>query len=237
MGEPLSAATLPALTAVPGLVHGFELRAGRAGGESREQARGRVAAALAPHGRLLFLRQVHGAAVAEAPWATPPEADAAVAAEAGLLLAIETADCLPVLLVDRRRCAVAVAHAGWRGTAAGVVRCAVEALRATGSRAEDLVAGLGPAIGSCCYEVGEELRTAFGVGGADFFRPGRRGRPHLDLRAANVAQLTAAGVGAIHSLDECTFCHARRHPSSRRDGHGAGRTVSFVGFGRPAVVA
>ena len=112
---------VPALEALPGLVHGFEQRLGHEGWESREEGRLRVAAALASAGRLLVLSQVHGAAVHEAPWEGRPEGDAAVARAAGSILGIETADCLPVLLVDPRRRAVAVAHAGWRGTAAGVV--------------------------------------------------------------------------------------------------------------------
>src|SRR5215510_1963265 len=101
-------ATSPALTAIDGLVHGFEQRPPT--GETREAGRRRLQAALAPSGRLLFLKQVHGAAVALAPWEGTPEADAAVAETPGLLLGIETADCLPILLVDPRRAVVAAAH-------------------------------------------------------------------------------------------------------------------------------
>jgi polyphenol oxidase len=226
--------TLPALEAVPGLAHGFERRLGPAGGEEREQTRRRVSAELATRGRLLLLRQVHGTAVQAAPWEGQPEGDAATADGPGLLLGIETADCLPVLLVDPRRRAVAAAHAGWRGTAAGVALRAVEALRAQGSRPEDLLAALGPGIGSCCYEVGEDVREAFGPRGAAFFRAGPRGRPHLDVRAANRAQLQDAGLGAgaIHDLAECTFCRADLYHSYRREGRGAGRMISFVGWER-----
>src|SRR6185295_15096411 len=180
---------VPALLEIPGLVHGFERRLPEASPESRDETRRRVAAALRGQGRLLSLKQVHGAQVAEAPFEGFPEADAAVASASGLILGIETADCLPVLLVDPRRRAVAAAHAGWRGTAAGVAARAVEALVAAGSRPEDLLAALGPGIGACCYEVGEELKAAFGPEGAAFFRPGPRGRPHLDVRAANRAAL------------------------------------------------
>jgi YfiH family protein len=228
----LRTATVPALCAVPGLVHGFEQRAPGDGVETAEDARARVARALEASGRLLLLKQVHGAVVEEAPWDARPSADAAVAVAPGFLLGIQTADCLPVLLVDPRRRAVAAAHAGWRGTAAGVASRAVEALAARGSRPDDLFAALGPAVGACCYEVGEELREAFGPSGAAFFRPGPRGRPHLDVRAANVRQLLDAGLraDAIHHVSDCTRCRADLYHSYRRDGRAAGRMISFVGF-------
>lgn len=226
----LSGVTLPELAAIPGLIHGFGRRA--PGCETREETRNRVAASLDGNGRLLLLRQVHGAAVAVAPWDAPPEADAAVACAPGLLLGIETADCLPILLVDPRRRAVAAAHAGWRGTAAGVAEHAFETLVASGSRPDDLVAAIGPGIGPCCYEVGEELREAFGAAGAGFFRSGASGRPHLDLRAANAHQLREAGLGAdaLYQLADCTRCRAKLYHSYRREGRGSGRMISFVGF-------
>ena len=231
----LRAAAIPALSAVPGLVHGFEQRPPGPGAESLEEGFSRVARALDGKGRLLLLRQVHGATVVEAPWEGTPEADASVSLAPGLLIGIQTADCLPVLLVDAERRHVAAAHAGWRGTAAGVVRRAVRALVARGSRPEDLVAALGPGIGACCYEVGEELREAFGADGAAFFRPGPHGRPHLDVRAANVRQLLEVGLRpeAIHHRADCTRCRADLYPSYRRDGAAAGRMISFVGFARP----
>jgi hypothetical protein len=231
----LHAATVPALSAIPGLVHGFEQRASGLPAETREAGHARVSAELQGlGGRLLLLGQVHGAAVAFAPWEGRPEADAAVAASPGWLLGIQTADCLPVLLVDPKRRLVAAAHAGWRGTAAGVAGRAVAALVARGSRPEDLVAALGPGIGPCCYEVGDEVREAFSPSGAAFFRPGPNGRPHLDLRAANARQLADAGLlpEALHHVADCTRCRADLYPSYRRDGRGAGRMISFVGFAR-----
>jgi purine-nucleoside/S-methyl-5'-thioadenosine phosphorylase / adenosine deaminase len=226
--------TLPALVALPGVVHGYERRTTPTGAESREATRARVRAALDGTGRLLLMRQVHGAAVARAPWDGRPEADAGLATEAGLLLGVETADCLPILLVDPARRAVAAAHAGWRGTSARVAASTVAALAEAGSRPADLVVGIGPGIGSCCYEVGDELRAAFEPGDADLFRPGRGGRPHLDVRAANVRQLVAAGVrpDRIHHVDECTSCRSDLYHSYRRDGRGGGRMISFVGYAR-----
>jgi YfiH family protein len=259
----LRRATVPALDALPGLVHGFEQRDGSL--EAPEASRRRVAAVLAAHGRLLLLRQVHGATVLEAPWEGRPEGDAAVAARAGLLLGIVTADCLPVLLVDPVGRRVAAAHAGWRGTVAGVTAAAVRTLIVAGSRPSDLLAALGPSIGPCCYEVGDELPEAFGPEGAHFFRPGPRGRPHLDVRAANVHQLEAAGLSPhrIHHVDDCTMCHPELYYSyrrdvtggqvlhlasgsartpgrttqdltpARRDGPGTGRMISFIGYKTP----
>jgi YfiH family protein len=232
MGEPaLPAAEVEALRGVPGLVHGFERRVSGEGVETREEARRRLRRSLEPAGRLLFLKQVHGARVVRAPWEGTPEADAATATP-GWIVGVETADCLPLLLVDPGRRAVAAVHAGWRGTAAGVAAAAVEALRAEGSRPADLLAALGPAIGPCCYEVGEELREAFGERGSAFFRPGIRGRPHLDVRAANRRQLVESGLlpERIHDVDECTHCREDLYHSYRRQGPGAGRMLSYVGF-------
>jgi len=232
-GMGLRIVTLPALAAVPGLVHGFERRSPADRPETREESHARVARALESHGRLLLLKQVHGAEVAEAPWDGIPEADASCTAAPGFLLGIQTADCLPVLVVDLHR-RLAAAHAGWRGTAAGIATRATAALVARGSDAQDLVAAIGPGIGPCCYEVGEDLRAAFGPAGARFFRPGANGRPHLDLRAVNARQLVDAGLRpeAVHHVDECTRCRADLYPSFRRDGAAAGRMISFVGFSR-----
>jgi purine-nucleoside/S-methyl-5'-thioadenosine phosphorylase / adenosine deaminase len=232
MNRTLRAATVRPLDAIPGLVHGFEQRLGPAGGEDRDETRHRVSLALSASGRLHLLKQVHGSRVQPAPFEGRPEADAAVADEPGLILGIETADCMPILLVDPTQRRVAAAHAGWRCTVAGVARETVEAMVSRGTRRADIVAALGPAIGACCYEVGPELVEAFGPDGAAFFRPGPRGRPHLDLRAANVRQLQRAGLNPsrIHHVPDCTHCRADLYHSYRRDGKDAGRMISFVGF-------
>ena len=227
------------LASIPGLVHGFEQRQGHAGRETRGASRRRVTVALADTGRLLLMKQVHGATVRHAPWdGARPEGDAAVTTRYGVLLGIETADCLPVLLVDPWRVTVAAAHAGWRGTVAGVARAVVEVLTAAGSRADDILAVLGPSIGPCCYEVGDELRPAFAAAFGDdadgFFHRGPRGRAHLDLRAANVCQLERAGLPSenIHHVADCTHCRPDLYHSYRRDGPGSGRMLSFVGWRR-----
>lgn len=234
-GVGLRAATVLLFEAVPGLVHGFERRAGPDGAECRHESRRRVAAALAPRGRLFLLHQVHGDLLHVAPWEGRPTGDAGFSSAPGLIVGVETADCLPVLLVDPERRQAAAVHAGWRGTAAGIVRRVVEALVSRGSRPADLLAALGPCNGACCYEVGEELREAFGAGSEGLFRPGPRGKPHLDVRAANVRQLEEAGVlpGRVAHVDECTQCRPDLYHSYRREGRGGGRMVNFVGWARP----
>jgi len=217
-----------------GLVHGFGQRLTPSGTESHEDSRQRVGRALEPHGRLLLLKQVHGAAVHRAPWLGRPEGDAAIAEEPGLLLGIETADCLPVLLADPLRRAVAAAHAGWRGTSVGVAAAAVAALVRGGSRPADLVAALGPANEACCYEVGEELRAAFTGEWEAVTRPGPRGKPHLDVRAANLRQLVRAGLrpDRIHHVSDCTSCRPELYHSYRREGPGGGRMISYIGWSK-----
>jgi YfiH family protein len=226
------------LAGLPGLVHAFGRRSGPAGCETREATAARTTSLLAPRGRLLLLRQVHGAAVEKAPWSGRPSADAAVASEPGLFLGIETADCLPVLLVDPRRRAVAAVHAGWRGTVAGVTRAAVAALVREGSRPRDLLAALGPGIGSCCYEVGDDVKAAFGSAGAAYFAPSPGGRHRLDVRAANLGQLVESGLdpSRIGGVNECTFCRSDLYHSYRRDGPGSGRMISVVGFVEPTAI-
>jgi purine-nucleoside/S-methyl-5'-thioadenosine phosphorylase / adenosine deaminase len=234
MSRTLRTATHPALDAASGLVHGFEQRLGPAGWEERDESRRRVAQALEGAGRLQLLKQVHGCRVQAAPWEGRPTADASVADEAGLILGIETADCQPILFIDPVHRRVAAAHAGWRGTAAGVARETVAALVARGSAPGEIIAVLGPSIGPCCYEVGPELPDEFGPDGAAFFRPGPRGKPHLDVRAANVRQLEQAGLapGHIHHVADCTMCRADLYHSYRREGKGAGRMINFVGYSR-----
>jgi hypothetical protein len=185
---------------------------------------------------VFFLKQVHGCAVATTPWSEPPEADASMTNAKGILLAIETADCLPVLMVDPVHRRVAAAHAGWRGAAARVAREAVRAVAGAGSDPVNLLVALGPAIGPCCYEVGPDVEEAFGSSGSRFFVPGPAARKHLDVVAANRAQLEEAGVPAanIHSLDLCTRCREDLFFSYRRDGASAGRMISVIGFSREA---
>ena len=208
---------------VPGLRHGFL--------DARESAgRGwdRVVAGVGVPLPIALPRQVHGTTVVEAALGNEPRADGLVATARGLLVGIVTADCVPVLLVDRRRRVAAAVHAGWRGAAAGVLEAALGRL---GDPA-DVEAALGPAVGRCCYEVGPEVLAAFRARTGDATVPAWHegpGRPHVDLRAAAELLLRAAGVRRVDVLGPCTACD-RRYASYRRDGAGAGRQLSFVGW-------
>jgi YfiH family protein len=175
-----------------------------------------------------WLRQVHGSAVAafDAPGSPPPEADAMVARRAGQVCAALTADCLPVLLCDRRGTVVAAAHAGWRGLRAGILEHTVRAM-STGPN--ELLAWLGPGIGADAYEVGDEVRDAFAgpdPGLADAFVPAG-GRWRADLYAIARRRLALAGVRRVHGGGFCTFADAERFFSHRRDG-GSGRMATVI---------
>ena len=215
--------------AVPGLRHGF-LDAAECAAAEWETVLARVGVRLP----LTLPRQVHGTRVMSAVSADArPEADALASATPGLLVGVVTADCMPVLLVDRRRGVVAAVHAGWRGTAAGVLAAAMEHLRAAfGTRPGELEAVIGPAIAGCCYEVGADVIDAFraraGNPAAPAWTP-RGSRLHLDLRIAARCLLQAAGVRSVATLGPCTACGEGYH-SYRRDGARTGRQLSFAGW-------
>jgi YfiH family protein len=156
----------------------------------------------------------------------------------GVMLGIQTADCVPVLVADVERRAVAAFHAGWRGTVARIVEHGIASMREEyGSRPEDLIAAVGPSIGSCCYSVGQEVRSEFGAGFgyAEQLFHTVGGQMHLDLWEANRRQLVDAGVKAkrISVVGECTacaVCDGERKYFSHRAEHGfAGRMMSGVG--------
>ena len=176
----------------------------------------------------LWLKQVHGTNVVNALAVSPGvEADGAYTDTAGVVLAVLTADCLPVFLCDRRGSAVAVLHAGWRGMAAGVIENGVRALNAP---AGALLGWLGPAIGPESYEVGEEVRSAFvknDPGAAGAFRETGAGRWLADLYELARRRLHALGVQTIHGGDFCTFRDTRRFYSFRRDRE-TGRMASLI---------
>jgi len=222
----------PLLENVPGLVHGFGLKVPG----PRASARTAAQTAFEDQGDVFFLHQVHGCSVARPPWSEPPDADASFTDRPGALLAIETADCLPILIVDPLNRRVAAVHAGWRGTVARVAQGAVRALIDSGSDPSSLIAAMGPSIGPCCYEVGPEVEAAFGPAGAAFFAPGKALRKNLDVAAANRAQLEELGIAPTHidSVPHCTRCREDLFFSYRRDGANAGRMISVAGFSRPS---
>lgn len=169
------------------------------------------------------LHQVHGAAVVEAQPGECGEADALVTSRAALALEIATADCVPVLLAGGN--CVAAVHAGWRGIAAGVVPATARRM----GNAADLTAWIGPAIGPCCYEVGEDVAHAVAAASTHgVVRGGRRGRPHLDLQLAVETQLRAAGWSRVRVVRRCTACESDWLWSYRRDGPAAGRNLALI---------
>jgi YfiH family protein len=191
------------------------------------------------------VHQVHGAAVVVRRAGDPPRgvaalppADILVADDPSIALAIQTADCVPLLIADRRTGAVAAAHAGWRGLAARVPEITVRALaEAFGSRPADLVAAVGPSISAARYEVGSEVRDQFERAGfsgdrlAGWFLPGTRdGHWQFDGWAAARDQLNASGVPAdqLHLAGLCTAGDPDLLCSYRRDGTAAGRIAAAI---------
>jgi YfiH family protein len=230
-----------------------------AAGEQRKVA-GKIARTTAPP--LVTLRQIHSDVIREvdSPDKSQLAGDGLITATPGLLLGIQTADCLPVILVDPKRRAVGVFHAGWRGTVKRIIEKGVgEMLRCFGSQARDIKAAIGPGIHGCCYEVGEEVRTEFEsqfAYPAKLFReveesdpvrekypmlfltaraPGHSVLPkkiYLDLVEANRQQLLATGVLAknIEASPLCTKCRTDLLFSYRAEKGKTGRMMAMVGI-------
>jgi YfiH family protein len=193
----------------------------------------------------VWLRQVHGAAIADLDAAYGGfAADGSVTRTPGTVCAVLTADCLPVLLADRESRVVAAAHAGWRGLAAGVIEAAVAALRIDPA---SVLAWLGPAIGPRAFEVGSGVVAAFcdpDPGAAECFVPSTKTRSakspdigtdmkwHGDLYALARRALARAGVSAIYGGGRCTVSESECFHSYRRDGAGtSGRMATMIWLG------
>ena len=186
---------------------------------------------------VITVSQVHGRDVltvkpSDEPAANQP-ADAVITSDPDRAASVRVADCVPILLADRRHRAVAAVHAGWRGTVAGVAGAAVAALAAMGVPPGDLVAAIGPSIGPCCYQVGESTRMRFIAAGADlarWFVPDGPQHWKLDLWQANADQLMAAGLDAqsVHVARLCTSDNPDVCFSYRREGATAGRMVAAI---------
>ncbi len=176
-----------------------------------------------------WLKQVHGTRVVDADLAVRgPQADASTSGQPSQVLAVMTADCIPVLICDRLGRRVAAAHAGWRGVAAGVLEGTVAALDLNPS---DLLAWLGPGIGPGAFEVGPEVREAFlaaDPGAARSFRPGNADRLLADLYQLARRRLARAGVDAVFGGQHCTYSDPARFFSYRREGKRSGRMGSFI---------
>jgi YfiH family protein len=262
---------------LPWLVHGFSTRLGgvsELNGEKAlnlsfmdwdqrgnvEENRRRLQAAVG--GRELTLvpmKQIHSDVVRvfhEASGAAR-KGDASTTNRAGILLGVQTADCVPILLVDPKKPAVAAIHAGWKGTLSRITEKTIGRMRMEfGSRPPDLLAAIGPSIGPCCYEVAAEFVSIFTVQFADaaeyfdearsgeepnplqwlnMMPPGHQPPPkgvHLDLRKANRSQLLAAGLGAqnIFESNLCTGCRTDLFFSYRKQGPQSGRLMSVIGI-------
>jgi purine-nucleoside/S-methyl-5'-thioadenosine phosphorylase / adenosine deaminase len=210
---------------------------------------------------LVRVRQVHGAAVVVRRGGTPPtdhlvEADILVSDDPATAVSVQTADCVPILLVDPRRRAVAAVHAGWRGLAAAAPAAAVLAMQDQfGSRPSDLIAAAGPSIGPCCYEVGSDVYERFALASPvsvafqNWFHPSAQatirnramtkggvstptpGKWYFDCWRATRDQLVSTGIPSpqIHVIDLCTASHPDAFCSYRRDGSGAGRMAAAIG--------
>lgn len=278
-----------ALSKFPWLVHGFSTRPGGvstlvghstvaqekveqvlnlgfAEWDSRENVlenRRRFQSALsAREFALISLKQFHSDVVHvfETAAAEPCRGDASVTDQPGLLLGVQTADCVPILLVDPRKRAVAAVHAGWRGTLQRIVMKAIGKMQMEfATKPVDLLAALGPAIGGCCYEVGTEVSSAYLTqfpDAAEWFDEPRTGdepnplqwltmmppghqppakNVYLDLRKANRAQLLDAGLSEknIFVSDLCTPCRRDLFFSYRKEGARSGRLLSVIGI-RPS---
>ena len=214
---------------------------------------------------LVTLRQFHSnlvvhAAASDATREQPRRGDGLMTDEPGMLLAIQTADCIPILVADKKRRAVAAFHAGWRGTVKRIVESGIGRMRLTfGSRPEGLIAAIGPGIGACCYAVGEEVLSEFEsqfTYARELFRevydadPVRQKYPmlflnqrapghgsigpqlHVDLIEANRRQLLAAGLreSSIRIVGGCTQCHTDLFFSHRASRGHAGRMMAVIGI-------
>jgi YfiH family protein len=182
-------------------------------------------------GRPAWIAQVHGVGVVDAATVGPGqpvrEGDASIASQPGLVCAILTADCLPVLFADLDGKVVGAAHAGWRGLAAGVLGATVAAMRAAG--AGEITAWMGPAIGPSAFEVGADVLDSFKATLAGAFRPypDRPGKYLADMFALARLMLARDGVTQVHGGQHCTATERERFYSYRRDGV-TGRQASLI---------
>lgn len=185
---------------------------------------------------LVVTKHVHGTRVWRVgePLPDPPEFDGLVSDRPGVVLGAFAADCIPIVFADPHAGVCGACHAGWRGTVAGVAREVVRRMCEAGAAAAHIRVALGPSIGPCCFEVGDEVVDQFVAAFGDLpglVVAGPRKR-HIDLRIATRAVLEAAGVRPDHIDDAppCTRCEPDRFFSYRRDGRGGGCHMGFIGL-------
>ncbi len=172
------------------------------------------------------LKQIHSDIVLEAGRAK--KGDALITSEPGKILVIKTADCLPLLFHEPEARIIGAAHAGWRGLAKGILLKVVEKMKGKGADLRKLRVAIGPAIGPCCYEVGEEVFEAFEKNEMPYVRKGK----NLDLFETAIRQLKEAGLERdnIHLLPLCTYCNEIFFPSFRRERVLSSQILSFIGL-------
>ena len=180
---------------------------------------------------LATVKQIHSATILDAGGSAgvQGEADALIGSSAGLAVGVKTADCVPILLVDPIHHVVAAVHAGWRGTVAEIAALTVRRMTEThDSKASELFAAIGPAIGPCCYEVGPEVARAFAKW--DWTLASVDTKTHLDLESVNFAQLQLSGLSGqkIARAQTCTRCGIDTYFSFRMEGEKAGRMMSWI---------
>ena len=180
----------------------------------------------------VIMDQEHGDAIHTIRNGERPEAgDGLIMMERHVGGIIKTADCLPVIICDVAHPMASIIHAGWRGTAKGILRKAIHEMVTLGSSKDTMVALLGPCIGPCCYEVKEDLHSIFldaRFPEAVFHR--YKGSLFFDLRAANAWALRQEGVEKVYDIDLCTFCNTSLFHSYRRGDVGK-RQINFVSIG------
>ncbi len=183
--------------------------------------------------RVYFPIQEHTDTVIELdPDLTPKVGDAVITDRANVILGVRVADCVPILIFDTRRFVIGAVHAGWRGTAKGILKKTISTLAARyGSKSEDLLLAIGPSIGQCCYEVRPDVADAVTheTGPGDYQKI-KGDRVLLDLQRANKLQAMRMGVpeSQIEAVAECTACQIDKYFSYRRDGNPSGRQGGFI---------
>lgn len=177
----------------------------------------------------VLMNQQHGDAVHVIKHGERPSTgDGLVLLEKEVAGIIKTADCLPIIIYSASMPVVAIVHAGWRGTALGIVRVAAQQMRALGANPENMGALIGPGIGACCYQVQEDVAGIFRAAGfGDTVLQRRNGFLFLDLKTANIQMLHNEGIRAIYDTGLCSFCREDLFHSARRD-KGRGRQINFV---------
>lgn len=161
-------------------------------------------------------------------------ADAVITDRRGILIGVKVADCVPILLYDRRRDVIGAVHAGWRGTAKGILKKTIKTMSDIyGSCGDDILIAIGPSIKGCCYEVGVDvMESVYKATGEGEYYKGIDGRHYLDLSMANIIQAQSMGVPQdnIWYSDECTFCNPLKFYSYRYSGTSTGRQGGFIGM-------